>query len=42
VNKAVHARVSAEIDQAAAACAGGRDAEAVRMINTTKARFGYR
>jgi hypothetical protein len=42
VNKSVHARVSAEIDRAATACAAGRDAEAVRMIDATKARYGYR
>src|SRR5829696_8850487 len=42
VAKAVHARVTAEIDQAASACGAGRDAEAVRMIAATKARFGYR
>lgn len=37
----VHARVTEEIDRAGAACAAGRDAEAVRMIAATKARFGY-
>src|SRR5215207_1525922 len=42
VAKAVHARVTAEIDHAASACGAGRDAEAVRMIAATKARFGYR
>ena len=42
VAKAVHARITAEIDQAASACGAGRDAEAVRMIAATKARFGYR
>jgi len=42
VNKSVHARVSAEIDRAATACAAGRDAEAARMIDATKARYGYR
>jgi hypothetical protein len=41
VNQSVHARVAREIDQAAAACAAGRDAEAVRMINATKSRYGY-
>lgn len=39
---AVHGRVVAEIDSASAACAAGRDAEAVRMIAATKSRFGYR
>ena len=42
VAKTVHARITAEIDQAASACGAGRDAEAVRMIAATKARFGYR
>jgi hypothetical protein len=42
VAKAVHARITAEIDHAASACGAGRDAEAVRMIAATKARFGYR
>jgi len=42
VAKAVHARITAEIDQAASACGAGRDAESVRMIAATKARFGYR
>jgi predicted small lipoprotein YifL len=41
VNQSVYTRVVREIDQAASACAAGRDAEAVRMINTTKSRFGY-
>ena len=42
VAKAGHARITAEIDHAASACGAGRDAEAVRMIAATKARFGYR
>jgi hypothetical protein len=41
VNKSVHARVVREIEQAAATCAAGRDGEAVRLINTTKSRYGY-
>lgn len=41
VNRTVHGRVEREIAQAEAACAAGRDAEAVRMIDATKARFGY-
>jgi hypothetical protein len=41
VNQSVYNRVDREIGQAEAACAGGRDAEAVRMINATKARHGY-
>jgi hypothetical protein len=40
--RAVHGRVTGEIDGAAAACAAGRDAEAVRMIAATKSRYGYR
>ncbi|HEX2553840.1 MAG TPA: hypothetical protein VHL98_09070 [Microvirga sp.] len=42
LNRSVYARIKPEIDRAAAACAAGRDAEAVRMINATKGRFGYR
>jgi hypothetical protein len=41
VNKSVYTRVVREIDQAASACAAGRDADAVRMINATKSRYGY-
>lgn len=41
VNQSVYARVEREVSQAEAACAAGRDAEAVRMINATKARHGY-
>jgi hypothetical protein len=41
VNQSVHSRVAREIEVAAAACAGGRDAEATRMINATKSRYGY-
>ena len=41
VNEAVYNRVDREIGQAEAACASGRDAEAVRMINATKSRYGY-
>lgn len=41
VNQSVHGRVSREIDQAAATCAAGRDAEAQRMIRATKSRYGY-
>jgi hypothetical protein len=40
--KGVHERVSAEIAQARATCAGGADAAAVAQVNATKARFGYR
>jgi hypothetical protein len=41
VNQSVYSRVDRELDQAEAACAGGRDAEAIRMVNATKARHGY-
>lgn len=41
VGKSVHARATADIDRAAAACTAGRDAEAVRIIASTKGRFGY-
>ncbi len=41
VNRPVYNRVDREIAQAEAACAAGRDAEAVRMVNATKARHGY-
>lgn len=41
VNQSVHSRVTRELDQAAAACAAGRDAEAQRMIRATKSRYGY-
>ncbi len=41
VNQSVYSRADREIAQAEAACAAGRDAEAVRMINATKARHGY-
>jgi hypothetical protein len=41
VGQSVYTRVAREIGQAEAACAAGRDAEAVRMINATKARHGY-
>ncbi|MEE1657090.1 hypothetical protein VB618_12850 [Microvirga sp. CF3062] len=41
VNQSVYNRVDREIAQAETACAAGRDAEAVRMVNATKARHGY-
>jgi hypothetical protein len=41
VNQSVYNRVDREVSQAEAACAAGRDAEAVRMVNATKARHGY-
>jgi hypothetical protein len=42
VNVSVHGRVENEIDRAQAVCAAGRDAEAIRMIDATKGRYGYR
>lgn len=42
LNRSVYDKVTTEIDHAAAACAAGRDAEAVRMVEATKARYGYR
>ena len=41
VNQSVYNRVDRGLGQAEAACAGGRDAEAIRMVNATKARHGY-
>jgi hypothetical protein len=41
VNQSVYNRVDREIAQAEAACSAGRDAEALRMVNATKARHGY-
>jgi hypothetical protein len=41
VARSVYDQVVGEIDNAASACAAGRDGEAVRMINNTKNRFGY-
>ena len=41
VGKSVPAKVSAEVDEAATACAAGRDAEAVRMVSATRSRHGY-
>lgn len=41
VNQSVYNRVDREIAGAEAACSAGRDAEAVRMVNATKARHGY-
>jgi hypothetical protein len=41
VNQSVYNRVDREIAGAEAACSAGRDAEALRMVNATKARHGY-
>lgn len=37
----VYRRIQSEIAQAAAACQGGRDAQATAMIHASKARHGY-
>lgn len=42
VAKSVHDRINTEVDQAASACSTGRDGEAERMLQATKARYGYR
>lgn len=41
VARSVHGRMSAEVDRAGAACGAGRDAEASRLVASTRARFGY-
>jgi len=41
VNQSVYSRADREIAQAEAACAAGRDAEALRMIRASKASHGY-
>lgn len=41
VSPSVYRQVDAEVSGAEAACAAGRDAEAQRMLATTKARHGY-
>jgi hypothetical protein len=41
VSPSVYRQVDAEVSRAEAACAAGRDAEAERMLATTKARHGY-
>jgi hypothetical protein len=42
VGKPVHDRIVADLNRASSACAAGQDSEAVRMVNATKSRFGYR
>jgi hypothetical protein len=41
VSPSVYRRVDADVSLAEAACAAGREAEAQRMLATTKARYGY-
>lgn len=40
-NQSVFVQVRAEIDNAAAACRAGRDAEARAMVRASRARHGY-
>ncbi|QFU16039.1 hypothetical protein [Microvirga thermotolerans] len=42
VNRSVYDRVERDLGPADTACAAGREAEAIRMVNATKARYGYR
>lgn len=42
LNRSVYEKIQDELIPAAEACASGRDAEAVRMIQTAKSRNGYR
>ena len=41
VNQSVYGRVEKDIERAQATCTAGRDGEARRMIEATKARYGY-
>jgi hypothetical protein len=41
VSPSVYKQVDAEVTRAEEACAAGRDAEAQRMLATTKVRHGY-
>ncbi len=41
VNKVVHGRIGAEIDQAAALCSAGNDGGARSALSGTKKRYGY-
>jgi hypothetical protein len=41
VNQSVYNQVDRELGGAEAACAAGRDAEALRMVHASKARHGY-
>ncbi|MET0745956.1 MAG: hypothetical protein ABWY78_21465 [Microvirga sp.] len=42
VAASVHGRAKKDIDGAASACASGRDAQAVAMIEAARGRYGYR
>lgn len=41
LNTPVGARFNADLDRAQAACAAGRDGEALRELAAAKARYGY-
>ena len=41
VNAKVHKAMKAELDQAAAACSAGRDAQAEAIVAATRKRHGY-
>lgn len=41
VSKSVHDRIQTDINQASAACAGGRDSEARAMVRASRVRNGY-
>ncbi len=41
VSKSVYDRIQNDINQASAACAGGRDAESRAMVRASRARNGY-
>ena len=42
LNKGVNRRIAAELASVQAACAAGRDADAIRQLGAIKHRFGYR
>ncbi|WP_336487689.1 hypothetical protein [Methylobacterium nigriterrae] len=42
LNQPVGARFSADLSQASAACAAGREGEALHLLAAAKARYGYR
>ncbi|MGO4572404.1 hypothetical protein [Microvirga sp. 2TAF3] len=42
VHRSVYDRAEKEITRASATCAAGRETEAMRMVNATKLRSGYR
>ena len=41
VSQSVYDQIAKEIDQAAAACQAGRDAEAESLVRASRARHGY-